>query len=67
MGPLTDHSAQKAITLLKSVNVDHEIMEIGFICSNLIENSDYSSNLVQNPASSDSHLLNEHSTQHYNN
>jgi hypothetical protein len=35
---------------LKSVNFDHEIMKIGLICSNLIENSNYSSNPGQNPA-----------------
>jgi hypothetical protein len=27
---------KKATTRLKSVNFDHEIMEIGLICSNLI-------------------------------
>jgi hypothetical protein len=32
----------------KSVNLDHGIMEIGIICSNLIENSHYSSNPGQN-------------------
>jgi hypothetical protein len=30
-------SAKKATTRPKSVNFDHEIMEIGLICSNLIE------------------------------
>jgi hypothetical protein len=34
---------------LKSVNFDHEIVEIGLICSDLIENSHYSCNPGQNP------------------
>jgi hypothetical protein len=37
-----DHSAKKATTRQKKFNFDHEIMEIGLVRSNLIENSHYS-------------------------
>jgi hypothetical protein len=36
-------------TRLKSVNFDHEMMEIGKICSNFIEKSHHSSNPEQIP------------------
>jgi hypothetical protein len=43
---LIHHSAKKVTTPL--ICYDHEIMEIGVICSDLIENSHHSSNPGQN-------------------
>jgi hypothetical protein len=48
-GPATTQQKKPPLRL-KSINFDHEIMEIGIICSNLIEKSHHSSNPVQNSA-----------------
>jgi hypothetical protein len=47
----SDHlTAKKATTQVKTrINFDHEIMENGIICSNLVEKSHHSSSSEQNP------------------
>jgi hypothetical protein len=49
MGPLVSTTLQKSHIQLK-VNFYHEIMEIGCLCSNLIEESHNSSNPGHHPA-----------------